>query len=56
MLEIGLQIQDRQVAYVEVHQLCPEEYVDLGVDAESSGNLLLAHTETLCTSRVEGSG
>ena len=44
------------MACVEVHQLCPEEYKDLGVEVESSENLLLAHTEALCTSRVGGSG
>ena len=44
------------MACVEVHQLCPEEYVDVGVEAQSSGNLLLAYTEALCTSRVGGSG
>ena len=43
-------------ACVEVHQLYPEEYMDVGVDVESSGNLLLACTEALCTSRVGGSG
>ena len=41
------------MACVEVHQLCPKEYMDLGVDVESSENLLLAGTEALCTSRVE---
>ena len=44
------------MSHVEVHQLCPEEYADLAVEVESSGNLLLAHTEALCTSRVGGSG
>ena len=41
---------------MKVCQLCPEEYVDVGVGVESSGNLLLACTEALCTSRVGGSG
>ena len=41
MLKIGLHIQDRQVACVEVCWLCPEEYADLGVEVEYSGNLLL---------------
>ena len=40
---------------MEVHQLCPEEYMDLGVKVESSGNLLFACTEALCTSREGGS-
>ena len=41
-VRIGLPIQDAQAACMEVHQLCLEEYVDLGVEVESSGNLLLA--------------
>ena len=41
---------------MDLHQLCPEEYVDLGVEVESSGNLLLTGTEALCTSRVRESG
>ena len=41
---------------MEVHWLCPEEYMDVEVEVESSGNLLLAHTEAHCTSRVGGSG
>ena len=38
-----------------MHQQCPEEYADVGVEVESSGNLLLVCTEALCTSRVGGS-
>ena len=41
------------MACVEVHRLCPEEYADLGIEVESSGNLLLACTEAICMSRVE---
>ena len=40
---------------MEVYQLCSNEYTDLGVEVESSGNLLLSCTEALCTSRVGGS-
>ena len=40
-----------------MHLLCPEEYADLGVEVDSSGNLLfLGCTKALCTSRVGGSG
>ena len=40
---------------MEVHQQCPEEYAGVGVEVESSGELLLAHTEALYMSRVGGS-
>ena len=40
---------------MEVHQQCSEEHADVGVEVESFGNLLLAHTEALCMSRVGGS-
>ena len=55
VLKIGLPIPDRLAVCVEVCWLCPEEYADLGVEVDSSGNLLVAHTEALCTSRVGGS-
>ena len=43
------------MVHVEVCQQCPEEYAAVGVEVESSEELLLACSEALCTSRVGGS-